>query len=100
MRPNCHQQMVLSNFNLKICYPPPYVNLWFANTKKNNADISKKAIKDLDCENTFSFINIDDQVALLNETILNIMSNLIPNETMIYGDWDPPWLDKNIKKYD
>ena len=28
------------------------------------------------------------------------MSNLIHNETMIYGDWDPPWLDKNIKKSD
>ena len=58
-----------------------------------------KALRDLDFKNSFSFVGIDDQVALFNETILN-MSNLIPNETMIYGEWDPPWLDKNIKKYD
>ena len=41
---------------------------------------------DLDWQNTFSFVSIDDQVALFNETILNIMSNVIPNKTMIYGD--------------
>ena len=38
-----------------------------------------------------------DQVALFNETIVQIMSNFIPNETMIFYDWDLPWLNTNIK---
>ena len=37
------------------------------------------------------------QVALFNETILKIMSNFIPNETMIFEDSKPPWLNKNMK---
>ena len=34
---------------------------------------------------------------LLNETIVNIMRDFIPNETMIFDCRDPPWLNKNIK---
>ena len=29
--------------------------------------------------------------------IVYIMSNFIPNETMIFDDSDPPWFNKNIK---
>ena len=37
-------------------------------------------------------------ISLLNDTILNIKSNFILNETMNFGDRDPPWLNKNIEK--
>ena len=57
---NCHQQIVFSNFNLKIHYPPPYEHsIWKY----------EKAIKNL-------------------------------NERKSFDDRDPPWLNKNIKKYD
>ena len=36
-------------------------------------------------------------MVLFNETIVNIMSNFIPNETITFDDGDPPWLNKNIK---
>ena len=36
-------------------------------------------------------------MALFNETIVNIISSFIPNETMIFDDRDPPWLNKNIR---
>ena len=36
-------------------------------------------------------------MVLFNETISNIVSNFIPNETMTFDDRDPPWLNKNIK---
>ena len=32
-----------------------------------------------------------------NEAVLNIMSNFIPNETIIFDGKDPPWLNRNIK---
>ena len=36
-------------------------------------------------------------MALFNETIVKIMNNFIPNETMIFDDRDSPWLHKNIQ---
>ena len=38
-----------------------------------------------------------DQGELFNGTIVNIMYNFIPNETTIFGERDPTWLNKNIK---
>ena len=82
VHPNCHHQIVISNFNLKIYYPPPYERLIWK-YEKANADLIKRAITDFDWENKLSLIGINYQVALFNETIVNIMSNFIPNETMI-----------------
>ena len=97
MHPNCHHQIVFSNFNLKIYYPPPYERLIWK-YEKANVYLVKRAIKDFDWENVLSLIDINDQVVLFNETILIIMSNFIPNETMTFDHRDPPWLNKNIKK--
>ena len=96
LHPNCHHQIVFSNFSLKIYYPPPYEPLIWK-YEKPNADLIKRAKRDCDWENKLSLIGINDQVTLFNETIVNIMSNFIPNETMIFDDRDPPWLNKNIK---
>ena len=57
-----------------------------------NADLIKRAIKDFDWKNKLSLIDINDQVVLFNETIVNIMSNFIPNEAMTFDDSDPPSL--------
>ena len=89
LRPNCHHQIVFSNFNLKIYYPPPYERL-IGKYEKANARLIKRAKKDFDCEK-LSLIGINDQVVtLLNETIVNIMRDFIPNETMIFDGGDPP----------
>ena len=34
---------------------------------------------------------------LFNETLLNIMSNFIPNKLMIFDDKEPRWIDRKIK---
>ena len=94
LHPHCHHQTVFSNFNLKIYYPPPYERL-IQKYDKAKADVIKRAIRDFGWENKLSLINIDDQVVLFDETIVNIMSNFIPNETMTFDDRDPPWLNKN-----
>ena len=88
LHPNCPRQIVFSNFNLKIHYSLPYERLIWK-YKKTNADLIKRAIKDFDRKNKLSLINVNDQVVLFNETIVNIMSNLIPNETMTDDDRDP-----------
>ena len=61
--PNCHHQIVLSNFNLKIYYPSLYERLIWK-YEKANADLIKTAIRDFDRENKLSLIGINAQVAL------------------------------------
>ena len=94
--PNYRHQIAFCNFNLKIYYPLPYEGLIWK-YEKANADLIKRAIRDFDWENKLSFIGINDQVALFNEIIVNIMSNFFPNKIMIFDDRDPPWINKNIK---
>ena len=96
MHKECHHQIVFFNFNLKICYPPPYERLIWKH-EKSNADLIKRAIRDFDWEHKLSLIDINDQVVLFKETIANIMSNFIPDETMTFDNRDPPWLNENIK---
>ena len=37
------------------------------------------------------------QVALFNETLLNIFSDFIPNITITFTDSAPPWMIEDIK---
>ena len=64
--------------------------------QKSRTDLKKGAIRCFYLENKIVLIGINDEVALFSETILNIMSNFIPNETIIFDDSHPPWRNKNI----
>ena len=37
-------------------------------------------------------------VSIFNQTIINILCNFIPHETVLFDDRDPPWMNKEIKK--
>ena len=64
--------------------------------QKSRTDLKKGAIRFFYLEKIV-LIGINDKVALFSETILNIMSNFFPNETIILDDRHPPWRNKNIK---
>ena len=66
---NCHHQIIYSKFD--------YGNF--------------------DWQNAFSNCNPNEQVSVLTKTLLNIMSNLIPNETILVDDRDPPWITSKLK---
>ena len=89
LHPNCHHQIIFAKFNLKIYYPPPYLReVW--HYKEANADLIKRAISNFNWEEAFSNTNINEKVSLFNKTILNILYNYIPHETIICDDKDPP----------
>ena len=48
-------------------------------------------------ENALDGKNIHAQVALFNETLLNLFSNFIPSRTKTFIDSDPPWMTEYIK---
>ena len=41
--------------------------------------------------------NVDSQVLVLNDIILNILRNLVPNKYVTFDNKDPVWMNENIK---
>ena len=83
--------------NFNIPPPPPFQRkIW----KYARADVRliKRAISDYPWRLRLNS-NPDPnwQVTLFTETILNIMSNFIPNEIIKVTPKDPPWITKPLK---
>ena len=51
-----------------------------------------KAIQSFDWDATFLDKSTEEKASILTKTILNIMSNFIPNEIVTIDDRDPPGL--------
>ena len=73
--------IVLSNSNKNIPVPLPLVfirEIW----NYNKADVQniQKAILDFNWRKAFESLSVDSKVELLNETLLNIFRNYIPNK--------------------
>ena len=50
-----------------------------------------------DWDRAFVNTNVNEEVFILKQTILNILSNFIPHETLAIDDKDPPWFTKKTK---
>ena len=94
---NCHHQIVFAKFNLMISYPPPYSSIIVWHYREANTDLIRKVISNFNWEKAFYNTNINKKVSNFNKTILNVLSNYIPHETLICGDKDPPWFKSRIK---
>ena len=78
-------------------FPPPYERkIW--HYKRADQTSIKNVINNFNWDGAFLNISIDKQVELFNSTILNIMSNFIPNEIITINDKDPPWITSDIKR--
>ena len=95
--PNCHHQIIFAKFDLRIFYPPPYErNVW--HYKQANIELIRQAIDNFDWNRALDNVSPNRQVSIFNDTILNIISNFIPHETILCDDRDPPWINSKIKK--
>ena len=83
--------------NLKVENPTPYQRLAW-NFKKSNNDAIKRAIELVNWNSLFSHKNVHEQVAIFNQTLMNIFSNYIPKKFIAIDDKDPPWMNKYIKR--
>ena len=83
--------------DLKVEYPPPYQRLVW-NFKKSNNDAIKRAIELVNWNSLFSHKNVHEQVAIFNQTLMNIFSNYVPNKFITIHDKDPPWMNEYIKR--
>ena len=96
----------LINFKHQITYcklnfqPQPLPNykrhVWYY--KRANIELLNQAIKNFDWISELSkYTNPTDQVRLFNNTLLNIMSNFIPNQIKTFHPKDPPWFNGRIR---
>ena len=96
LHPNCHHKIVCAKFNLLIHFPPPYSReVW--HYKDANTELIKRAIEKFDWQRPFLNTSVNEKVVIFNNTVLNILSNFIPHETIVCDDKDPPWFNNKIK---
>ena len=82
--------------NFKIFYPPPYERVIWHYQDANN-DLIQRSISEFNWESAFSNKGVNKQISIFNETTLNITTNVIPHETKIFNDREPPWINNKVK---
>ena len=90
------QILVFVKFILQIYYPPPYPReIW--HYKQANSELIRRAISKFNWDRAFLSTNVNEKVSILTSTVMNILTNFIPHETIVCDDKDPAWFNKAIK---
>ena len=85
---NYHHQTVFAKIYLQIYYPPPYPReIW--HYKQANTELIRRAVTDFNWDRAFLNANVNEKVSVFINTILNILSNFIPHDTIVCDDKDP-----------
>ena len=93
---NCHHQIIHSKINFQVEYPPPcQSHVW--NYAKTTKDTILSALQNVDWHNLFANKTVHQQLNLLNDIILSVSINFVPNKVITCDDRDPPWINDNIK---
>ena len=95
--PLVKHQITFCKMNYRISSPPKFQRkVW--HFKRANVTAIKRAISSFPWHQKLASLpDPNDQVQLLTETILNIMSNFVPNEMKKFGSREPEWFNRNIK---
>ena len=97
LQSNCHHQIVFAKFYLSIFYPLSYERtVWYY--ERANTELMRRAIDQFDWLRALSNVNVDEKVYFFTKTLLNIIQNFIPHETIICDDRDLPWINEETKK--
>ena len=96
LHPNYHCQIIFAKFNLKIHYPTLYYCLvWYY--QEMDTERIRRAIDLFDWTKVFENNSVREKNAIFNKIILNVLHNLIPHETLLVDDKDPPWFTNKMK---
>ena len=93
----CHHNIVFGKINIRVPLPPIYIReVW--DYKAANIENIKKAIRNFNWEKAFENLSVNSKVELMNEILMNIFRNYIPNKKIKCDYSQPPWMNGNIKK--
>ena len=90
-------KIVFCKINFKIPAPPKYSRTFWYFNRAREVSI-QTAISEYPWEANLGTYDPNRQVDILNQTILNIMSNFVPNEVKTVRPREPEWMNNNIKK--
>ena len=65
--------------------------------KDGNTELIRRAVNEFNWQRAFLNNNVNEKVDIFNSTILNILSNFIPQEFVVCDDKAPPWFNKKIR---
>ena len=75
----CHHNIIYGKLNFDIPLLPPYYRkIW--DYKKVNTEAIQRAISVFNWDIAFQNKDINEKIKILNETLLNIFNNFIPNK--------------------
>ncbi len=96
---NCHHQIIFGKLSVKNPCPPPYKRrIWHYD--RANVTAIRKSIDMFPWFDTFLELECPDlQVGHMNEILLNIFSNFIPNEIIKVRSRQAPWMTQSIKNF-
>ena len=93
----CHHNVIYGKINIRVPLPPVFIReVW--NYSKADAENIQKAILGFNCRKAFESLSVDSKVDLLNETLLNIYRDYIPNKKTKCDYRQPPWMTDDIKE--
>jgi len=95
----CHHQIVYGKLSISNVKQPPYTRrIWFYD--KSDSDNIKQSIEMFNWQKHLGSLKCsNEQVKLLNETLLNIYSNFIPNKVKNIRPNEVPWMTRSIKNF-
>ena len=94
---HCHHQIIYGKVNLRIPAPPPSERKIWHYDRANTAAIQRSMTNFPWLQHLNLNRDSNWQVKTFTETLLNIMSNFIPNEIKRFIPRDPPWITKQLK---
>ena len=88
--------MTYCKFNLFIKYRPPYEQQ-VLDCKHADTSSIKKSLNQVKQNQLFQNKNVTEQVAILNNIILSIFSNFVPNKILTFEERGAAWMTEYIK---
>ena len=97
LHPDSHHQIICEKFNQEILYRPPYFRDVY-HYQNANTDLIRRANGVFNWGTAVVNTYVTEKVFILNKTILNILSNFIPSETLTVDDNLHPGLHPREKQ--
>ena len=94
----CHHNIIYGKINTRVLLPPVYIREAWDYSKAKIENINK-AISNFNWTRAFENRSVNKKVELLNETLLNIYQNYIPNKEIECGYCPPQWMADITKKH-
>ena len=85
--PNCHHQVVFANSR----------EVW--HYRGANTDLTRRAISTEEQQTAFYNTNFNNKVSIFNKTVLNVLHNHVPHETILCSDKNSTCFNFRIKSY-